>query len=35
MLIEESLTGNAVDAYAVFCNGKWDCVRPDDHMLNY
>ncbi|CAN6869078.1 unnamed protein product [Brassica oleracea] len=25
----------AADAYAIFCNGKWDCVRPDDHMLNY
>ncbi|KAJ4873795.1 DNA glycosylase superfamily protein [Raphanus sativus] len=25
----------AADAYAIFCNGKWDCVKPDDHMLNY
>ncbi|CAA7047601.1 unnamed protein product [Microthlaspi erraticum] len=25
----------AADAYAIFCNGKWDCVSPDDHMLNY
>ncbi|ESQ49233.1 hypothetical protein EUTSA_v10020704mg [Eutrema salsugineum] len=25
----------AADAYAIFCNGKWDCVRPADHMLNY
>ncbi|CAH2051992.1 unnamed protein product [Thlaspi arvense] len=25
----------AADAYGIFCNGKWDCVRPDDHMLNY
>ncbi|KAG2313778.1 hypothetical protein Bca52824_016900 [Brassica carinata] len=25
----------AADAYAIFCNGKWDCVRPDDYMLNY
>lgn len=25
----------AADAYAIFCNGNWDRVRPDDHMLNY
>ncbi|WJX25245.1 hypothetical protein P8452_14306 [Trifolium repens] len=24
----------AADAYAIFCTGKWDEVRPDDHMLN-
>ncbi|KAF2604482.1 hypothetical protein F2Q70_00025205 [Brassica cretica] len=34
---EEGLISDlyAADAYAIFCNGKWDCVRPDDHMLNY
>ncbi|KAE8055820.1 hypothetical protein FH972_012639 [Carpinus fangiana] len=25
----------AADAYAIFCTGKWDLVRPTDHMLNY
>ncbi|KAF7807617.1 methyl-CpG-binding domain protein 4-like protein [Senna tora] len=25
----------AADAYAIFCTGKWDRVRPTDHMLNY
>ncbi|EEF47991.1 uncharacterized protein LOC8285365 [Ricinus communis] len=25
----------AADAYAIFCTGKWDQVRPKDHMLNY
>lgn len=25
----------AADAYAIFCNGNWDRVKPDDHMLNY
>ncbi|KAG7576467.1 DNA glycosylase [Arabidopsis thaliana x Arabidopsis arenosa] len=25
----------AADAYAIFCNGKWDRVKPNDHMLNY
>ncbi|KAF3530714.1 hypothetical protein DY000_02043664 [Brassica cretica] len=20
---------HAADAYALFCNGKWDCVKPD------
>uniref|UniRef100_A0A803R9P5 HhH-GPD domain-containing protein n=1 Tax=Cannabis sativa TaxID=3483 RepID=A0A803R9P5_CANSA len=25
----------AADAYAIFCTGKWDLVRPADHMLNY
>ncbi|KDP47061.1 hypothetical protein JCGZ_10788 [Jatropha curcas] len=25
----------AADAYAIFCTGKWDQVRPADHMLNY
>lgn len=25
----------AADAYAIFCTGKWDRVRPEDHMLNY
>ncbi|KAL1193764.1 Methyl-CpG-binding domain protein 4-like protein [Cardamine amara subsp. amara] len=25
----------AADAYAIFCNGNWDQVKPDDHMLNY
>nr|GMC87010.1 methyl-CpG-binding domain protein 4-like protein [Ipomoea batatas] len=24
----------AADAYAIFCTGKWDRVRPTDHMLN-
>ncbi|OVA19139.1 HhH-GPD domain [Macleaya cordata] len=24
----------AADAYAIFCTGKWDRVRPEDHMLN-
>ncbi|XP_070052614.1 methyl-CpG-binding domain protein 4-like protein [Nicotiana tomentosiformis] len=24
----------AVDAYAIFCTGKWHQVHPDDHMLN-
>ncbi|XP_045790141.1 methyl-CpG-binding domain protein 4-like protein [Trifolium pratense] len=24
----------AADAYAIFCTGKWDEVRPHDHMLN-
>ncbi|RZC94336.1 hypothetical protein C5167_031296 [Papaver somniferum] len=24
----------AADAYAIFCTGKWDQVRPKDHMLN-
>ncbi|KAL2474309.1 DNA glycosylase superfamily protein [Abeliophyllum distichum] len=23
----------AADAYAIFCTGKWDLVRPWDHML--
>ncbi|XP_075635687.1 uncharacterized protein LOC142607907 isoform X2 [Castanea sativa] len=23
------------DAYAIFCTGKWDQVRPNDHMLNH
>ncbi|XP_043698091.1 methyl-CpG-binding domain protein 4-like protein isoform X3 [Telopea speciosissima] len=23
----------AADAYAIFCTGKWDRVRPTDHML--
>ncbi|KAG6675210.1 hypothetical protein I3842_15G089900 [Carya illinoinensis] len=23
------------DAYAIFCTGKWDRVRPTDYMLNY
>nr|AAO22623.1 unknown protein [Arabidopsis thaliana] len=25
----------AADAYAIFCNGNWDRVKPNDHMLNY
>ncbi|KAK9997784.1 hypothetical protein SO802_017387 [Lithocarpus litseifolius] len=25
----------AADAYAIFCTGKWDQVRPNDHMLNH
>ncbi|KAF4381606.1 hypothetical protein F8388_021234 [Cannabis sativa] len=25
----------AADAYAIFCTGKWDLVKPADHMLNY
>uniref|UniRef100_A0A803QIV8 HhH-GPD domain-containing protein n=1 Tax=Cannabis sativa TaxID=3483 RepID=A0A803QIV8_CANSA len=25
----------AADAYAIFCTGKWDLVKPTDHMLNY
>lgn len=25
----------AADAYAIFCTGKWDRVKPADHMLNY
>ncbi|KAF5468673.1 hypothetical protein F2P56_012810 [Juglans regia] len=25
----------AADAYAIFCTGKWDRVRPTDYMLNY
>ncbi|PON79501.1 DNA-3-methyladenine glycosylase I [Parasponia andersonii] len=25
----------AADAYAIFCTGKWDRVKPTDHMLNY
>ncbi|KAI4313283.1 hypothetical protein L6164_026274 [Bauhinia variegata] len=25
----------AADAYAIFCTGKWDRVKPSDHMLNY
>ncbi|KAL2938965.1 Methyl-CpG-binding domain protein 4-like protein [Bienertia sinuspersici] len=25
----------AADAYAIFCNGKWHQVTPNDHMLNY
>lgn len=24
----------AADAYAIFCTGKWERVRPTDHMLN-
>ncbi|KAL3503808.1 hypothetical protein ACH5RR_033649 [Cinchona calisaya] len=24
----------AADAYAIFCTGKWNRVRPTDHMLN-
>ncbi|XP_068664192.1 methyl-CpG-binding domain protein 4-like protein [Aristolochia californica] len=24
----------AADAYAIFCTGKWNKVRPEDHMLN-
>ncbi|KAJ6748905.1 METHYL-CPG-BINDING PROTEIN [Salix purpurea] len=24
----------AADAYAIFCTGKWEQVRPNDHMLN-
>ncbi|KAL8091352.1 uncharacterized protein LOC141693223 [Apium graveolens] len=24
----------AADAYAIFCTGKWDRVRPEDKMLN-
>lgn len=24
----------AADAYAIFCTGKWEQVRPTDHMLN-
>nr|DAD38837.1 TPA_asm: hypothetical protein HUJ06_013159 [Nelumbo nucifera] len=24
----------AADAYAIFCTGKWDRIRPTDHMLN-
>ncbi|KAF5202278.1 Methyl-cpg-binding domain protein 4-like protein [Thalictrum thalictroides] len=24
----------AADAYAIFCTGKWDRVKPVDHMLN-
>ncbi|PIA25298.1 hypothetical protein AQUCO_11900005v1 [Aquilegia coerulea] len=24
----------AADAYAIFCTGKWDRVKPMDHMLN-
>ncbi|XP_061344518.1 methyl-CpG-binding domain protein 4-like protein isoform X2 [Gastrolobium bilobum] len=24
----------AADAYAIFCTGKWDQVRPADHKLN-
>ncbi|XP_042021435.1 methyl-CpG-binding domain protein 4-like protein [Salvia splendens] len=23
----------AADAYAIFCNGKWERVKPVDHML--
>ncbi|PON85984.1 DNA-3-methyladenine glycosylase I [Trema orientale] len=25
----------AADAHAIFCTGKWDRVKPTDHMLNY
>ncbi|PQM35587.1 glutamic acid-rich protein isoform X1 [Prunus yedoensis var. nudiflora] len=25
----------AADAYAIFCTGKWERVKPTDHMLNY
>ncbi|GAV82933.1 HhH-GPD domain-containing protein [Cephalotus follicularis] len=25
----------AADAYAIFCSGMWQSVRPTDHMLNY
>ncbi|CAK7327906.1 unnamed protein product [Dovyalis caffra] len=25
----------AADAYAIFCTGKWERVRPNDHMLNH
>ncbi|XP_030972352.1 uncharacterized protein LOC115992332 isoform X1 [Quercus lobata] len=25
----------AADAYAIFCTGTWDQVRPNDHMLNH
>ncbi|XP_010528791.1 PREDICTED: methyl-CpG-binding domain protein 4-like protein [Tarenaya hassleriana] len=25
----------AADAYAIFCTGRWDRVKPTDHMLNY
>ena len=25
----------AGDVHAIFCNGKWECVRPDDHMRNH
>ncbi|KAJ0048383.1 hypothetical protein Pint_16755 [Pistacia integerrima] len=25
----------AADAYAIFYTGKWDRMRPTDHMLNY
>ncbi|KAF9626608.1 hypothetical protein IFM89_036469 [Coptis chinensis] len=24
----------AADAYAIFCTGKWDRVKPMDHKLN-
>ncbi|PSS31765.1 Methyl-CpG-binding domain protein 4-like protein [Actinidia chinensis var. chinensis] len=24
----------AADAYAIFCTGKWDRIKPTDHMLN-
>ncbi|KAL5570622.1 hypothetical protein UlMin_027197 [Ulmus minor] len=25
----------AADAYAIFCTGKWERVKPTDYMLNY
>ncbi|KAK9951729.1 hypothetical protein M0R45_007165 [Rubus argutus] len=25
----------AADAYAIFCTGKWERLKPTDHMLNY
>lgn len=24
----------AADAYAIFCTGKWNEVKPKDHVLN-
>lgn len=34
-LLTLNLARYAADAYAIFCTGKWDRVRPTDHMLNY
>lgn len=25
----------AADAYAIFCTGRWERVKPTDHMLNF